>query len=174
VLQLRGRVALDLSASTYERILLAKTASLFGFAAGAGARANGADDALVTALTNFGERLGMAFQLVDDVLDYEGDPRHTGKGLLGDLREGKVTLPLALAAAQRPGIGEDAARARDGDLEAAVRVAEEVRASGACHEARARARVTTESALSSLHRLPPSTARSLLEQVAIALTRRER
>lgn len=174
VLQLRGRVALDLSASTYDRILLAKTASLFGFAAGAGARANGADDTLVAALTNFGERLGMAFQLVDDVLDYEGDPRHTGKGLLGDLREGKVTLPLALAAAQRPGIGEDAARARDGDLEAAVRVAEEVRASGACHEARARARATTESALTSLHRLPPSTARSLLEQVAIALTRRER
>lgn len=174
VIQLRGRVKLDLSAATYDRILMAKTASLFGWAAGAGARVGGADDALVAALTHFGERLGIAFQLVDDVLDYEGDPRQMGKGLLGDLREGKVTLPLALAAADRPALAEDALRAREGDEAAAVRVAEAVRASGACREARARARATTDAALASLHLVPPSPARSLLEQVAVALTRRER
>jgi octaprenyl-diphosphate synthase len=173
VIQLRGRVELDLSASTYERILLAKTASLFGWAAGAGARVGGADDALVAALTTFGERLGVAFQLVDDVLDYEGDPRQTGKGLLGDLREGKVTLPLALAAAECPSLGEDAARAREGDAEAAVRVAEGVRSSGACLETRARARATTDAALAALHLAPPSPARDLLERVAVALTSRE-
>ncbi len=174
VIQLRGRVALDLSASTYERILQAKTASLFGWAAGAGARVGGADDALVFSLTHFGERLGMAFQLVDDVLDYEGDPRQTGKGLLGDLREGKVTLPLALAAAERPSVGEDAALAREGDEAAAVRVAEAVRATGACREVRARARATTDAALAALRRAPASPARTLLEQVAVALTCRER
>jgi octaprenyl-diphosphate synthase len=174
VLQLRGRVSLDLSASTYDRILMAKTASLFGWAAGAGARLGGADDATVGALTLFGERLGMAFQLVDDVLDYEGDPRQTGKGLLGDLREGKVTLPLALAAADRPAVGDDAARAREGDEAAAVRVAEAVRASGACREARARARAMTDAALAALHHAPASPARALLEQVSVALTRRER
>lgn len=174
VIQLRGRVALDLSASTYDRILSAKTASLFGFAAGAGARLGGAGEAEAASFVQFGERLGVAFQLVDDVLDYEGDPRQTGKGLLGDLHEGKVTLPLALAAAGRPSVAEDAERARGGDEAAAVRVAEAVRATGACLEARARARAMTDAALAALKKAPPSPARTLLEQVAIALTRRER
>ncbi|MBN1608933.1 MAG: polyprenyl synthetase family protein, partial [Polyangiaceae bacterium] len=70
VLQLRGRTALDLSEETYERILRGKTASLFVFAARSGARLAGAREEACDALAAFGLALGMAFQLVDDVLDY--------------------------------------------------------------------------------------------------------
>jgi octaprenyl-diphosphate synthase len=92
VIQLRGRNELDVREATYERILRDKTASLFAFATRAGARLGGAGSDAQVKLGEFGELLGVAFQLVDDVLDYQGED--TGKHLFQDLREGKLTLPL--------------------------------------------------------------------------------
>ena len=65
--------------ATYFAIVEDKTASLFGWAARAGAAIAGAPGPLVKALGEFGAHLGVAFQLVDDVLDYEGDPAVTGR-----------------------------------------------------------------------------------------------
>src|SRR5690606_7796889 len=98
VVQLRGRAEVSLASETYFEIVRGKTASLFEWSLRAGAREGGAPEDAVDALGRFGAHLGVAFQLVDDALDYDGDARETGKALLSDLAEGKVTLPLILAA----------------------------------------------------------------------------
>src|SRR5262249_53591947 len=81
VVQLRGRTRVDVTEATYFRIVRDKTASLFAWAARAGARVAGAPPRVVEALGDFGVHLGVAFQLVDDALDYAGDSAATGKTL---------------------------------------------------------------------------------------------
>ncbi len=122
--------------------------------------------------------MGVAFQLVDDVLDYDGDPKATGKALLGDLGEGKLTLPLIRAVAQRPSVIEDVEAVRSGDAvaagRAAARVAEAVRATGVCAGVRALATAETERALQALAVIAPCPARDLLASIASELSARVR
>jgi octaprenyl-diphosphate synthase len=172
VVQLRGRAKLDPREEVYFRIVRDKTASLFAWAARSGAVVAGASPEAVTARGEFGERVGLAFQLVDDVLDYAGDPRATGKALLGDLVEGKLTLPLIRVLAGRPALAADVDATRSGDDRAALRVAEVVRESGACDGVRALAREETARALASLERLPASGARDMLGAIARELAAR--
>lgn len=115
VVQLRGRRRLDVREDVYFRVVEDKTASLFIWAARAGALVAGATAETAHALGEFGGHVGVAFQLVDDVLDYDGDPRVTGKALLSDLGEGKLTLPLIRALASHPGLSTDVEAARAGD-----------------------------------------------------------
>ena len=170
IIQLRGRTELDVSEATYERILLDKTASLFAWATRTGAALAGARPDEQEKLARFGERLGIAFQLVDDVIDYAGEK--SGKTLLADLREGKLTLPLVLTVAKQPELMRDLRRIYAGDAEPVQAVSVAVRASGACDEVRQRAREYTRQALEALRSIPASPARGLLEQVAIELTAR--
>ena len=175
VVQLRGRAALDLREETYFRVVKGKTASLFVWAARSGARASGGTGAAVDALGAFGEHIGLAFQLVDDALDYAGDADAMGKSLLADFREGKLTLPLIRAIAKRPELEEDVKILRHGGEDegaAAERLARAVRSSGACEETRALARAETERAVGALAHLPPSPARELLGAVAGELAAR--
>jgi len=97
VLQLRSLGDLRIDAAQYTTIVAKKTASLFAAAAECGARCAGADPRLVPALTAFGEHLGIAFQILDDILDLTGDHAIAGKPIGHDLIEGKVTLPLIMA-----------------------------------------------------------------------------
>jgi len=150
-----------------------KTASLFGFACRSGARAAGRAD-LVELAGSFGERVGIAFQVVDDVLDLAGDPREVGKRLGADLAEGKTTLPLALALERDQ--GELAAllpRARRADADAAAKVCAHPLVKIACDEARAFAAEQSTTALAALDDLPSSRARELLRSLALVLTRRK-
>lgn len=87
-----GNAQLDEPA--YTEVIRKKTAELFQAAAQTGALLGGADTAVVAALRNYGHHLGMAFQLVDDALDYGGDAGQLGKNIGDDLAEGKMTLPL--------------------------------------------------------------------------------
>jgi octaprenyl-diphosphate synthase len=174
VIQLRGRTELDTSEASYFRVLEDKTASLFGWAARAGAVVAGAAPKERDALGTFGERLGLAFQLVDDVLDYVGDPKATGKALLSDLVEGKLTLPLVLALGHRPALLSDVALARGGDGPAAERLGTAVRLSGVCDEVRRRAAEQTALGIAALEELAPSPAREMLAVVANELTTRSR
>ena len=80
----------------YFRVIDGKTAALFRWAMRAGARAGHADAATEEALVTYGGALGLAFQLTDDALDFDGDAQKTGKPPLADLAEGKVTMPLLL------------------------------------------------------------------------------
>jgi octaprenyl-diphosphate synthase len=172
VVQLRGRTKLDLGEDVYFRIVRDKTASLFAWAARAGAIVARGSAEAVAALGEFGARVGVAFQLVDDVLDYDGDPRSTGKALLGDLAEGKLTLPLVRTLAERPALRPDVDAARAGDRRAAVRLAEAVRSCGACDAVRALAREETKTAVDFLRVLPAGTARELLGGIAGELAAR--
>jgi octaprenyl-diphosphate synthase len=172
VVQLRGRARLDVSEESYFRVVRDKTASLFAWSARTGGAMGGAADTMVEALGEFGTRVGVAFQLVDDVLDYAGDPHETGKSLLADLSEGKVTLPLIFAIAARPALQSDVEAVRAGDSRASSRVAEAVRESGACDRVRALATNETDRALGSLEALPASGARDLLASIATELAAR--
>ena len=180
VVQLRGRLAVSLEEATYFEIVRGKTASLFEWALRAGAREGGAPEGAVQALGALGGHLGVAFQLVDDVLDYDGDPNATGKSMLADLGEGKVTLPLIRAAALEQAQGESAHRAftalvaevREGDADAAHVLAARVRASGACDRVREMAREETSRALACLQTVPECRAREILADVARGLAAR--
>lgn len=97
VLQLSSANAADLSLDNYMRIVRAKTAELFAAAARVGAMAAKAADHVSTAFETYGRSLGLAFQLVDDALDYGGAAAIMGKNSGDDFREGKVTLPVILA-----------------------------------------------------------------------------
>lgn len=170
IIQLRGRTELDVSEETYERILRDKTASLFAFATRSGAILGGADEAGQNALEEFGEALGIAFQLVDDVLDYQGEA--TGKTLFADLIEGKLTLPLVLAARSVSGLDEELRRIQAGDRDLVPVVSRKVVESGACEEVRRRAQLVTQRAVDALASVPDSPPRRLLELVAHQLTAR--
>ncbi len=172
VIQLRGRAKAEASESVYFAIVEGKTASLFSWAARAGARAGGASETHVTALGEFGRNVGIAFQLVDDALDYQGDPSNTGKLLLGDLREGKFTLPLLVAISARPELARLVEQARDGSESAATDLLDAVVRARGSEQARARAALHTTAALDALATLPPSTARDLLAALATELTTR--
>jgi octaprenyl-diphosphate synthase len=100
VLQLTRAHDLNLSQDLYLEIIKAKTAELFAAAAEAGAVSAGASARQCEALRKFGQDLGLAFQLVDDALDYSGDAATLGKNAGDDFREGKATLPLLLAIAK--------------------------------------------------------------------------
>ncbi len=100
VLQLSRAHDLNLSQATYLEIITAKTAELFAAAAEAGAVSAGASEDQSAALRAFGLNLGLAFQLADDALDYDGATETLGKNAGDDFREGKATLPLLLAIAR--------------------------------------------------------------------------
>src|SRR5439155_25463229 len=109
------------------------TAKRCGAAARLGAVLAGADAQVEQACATYGQALGTAFQVIDDVLDYDGDASEMGKNLGDDLREGKATLPLI--AAMRRGTSEQGALIRNaietggaGELEAIVAI---VRSTGA-------------------------------------------
>jgi octaprenyl-diphosphate synthase len=92
--QIQERHNYELDEKTYLQIIAEKTASLFGAACESGAIAAEADQRSQKQLKNYGQNLGMAFQITDDLLDWIGEIEKTGKGLGNDLKEGKITLPL--------------------------------------------------------------------------------
>src|SRR5579883_204905 len=100
LLQLERIGCLDVSEADYMELIDRKTASLFSACSRLGSLTAGADETLETKLGDFGWNLGIAFQLVDDVLDFTAHESVLGKPVGNDLREGKVTLPLIYALAE--------------------------------------------------------------------------
>ena len=97
VMQLGVAKNLDTTEDDYLSVIKAKTAALFSAAAEVGPVIAGASKADRAALRSYGMNLGLAFQLIDDALDYGGDSRSLGKNVGDDFREGKVTLPVILS-----------------------------------------------------------------------------
>ena len=100
VLQLMNMHDASLDEAAYLRVIRSKTAKLFEASARLGAVLAGASAQLEEACAQYGQALGTAFQVIDDVLDYDGETGELGKNIGDDLREGKATLPL-IAAMQR-------------------------------------------------------------------------
>ena len=94
VLQLMLQRNTDITEDDYNRVIHAKTAILFSAAAQLGVMMLPNSDDLQTRMASYGLHLGMAFQVIDDVLDYTADPETSGKNIGDDLAEGKVTLPV--------------------------------------------------------------------------------
>jgi len=154
----------------YMRVIHHKTAKMFESAAETGAVLGlGAEQpALRRSLAAYGRHLGIAFQLVDDVLDYVGDADELGKNVGDDLAEGKPTLPLIHA--MRVGTPAQASLIRDAILKGGLDHLDEilaiVRDSGGLEYTMAQARKQTELALAELVGLAPSPYRDTLEALA--------
>ncbi len=108
LLQLSNRHALGLTEQTYFEIIKRKTASLCGVCCGVSAELSGCEKKVADALYGYGETLGIAFQIIDDVLDLAGDQATVGKTLGQDLAKGKLTLPLIHAIGACEGGGREA------------------------------------------------------------------
>ncbi len=178
VLQAAVARDLEITPSTYEEIIDRKTARFLAGCCETGAMLGGADAGERDGLRAYGYQLGLAFQIADDLLDFVGDSRKTGKPLGTDLRDGRVTLPLihtlqvadaedrTLLRATLSGADlSDAAIAtvtaliaRHGGFEAARRVAEE----------------RAECAVAHLERFPPGPYRDALERLARYVVGRDR
>jgi len=161
------------------RVVEGKTASLFRWALFAGGRSGDVPLELCAALERYGKNLGVAFQIVDDVLDVAGDPAVIGKSLFADLHEGKMTYPLLLAIERDARLGcEIEAACKDGalllDTGLEQRIATTVRESGVIEKCLAHARRLSDEAIEMLQVLPPSRARTALQRVALALVHRQK
>lgn len=175
-LQLERRGDLSTGLDTWWRVAEGKTAALFRWAMLAGARAGKLDEAACRALEQYGKHVGVAFQAVDDVLDLAGDAETTGKALFADLREGKVTYPVMVAAERDPAILpllSDAARP-EGEVSAALftEIRRRIQATGAIDAGTALAQARTAEAIACLDALPEGRAKDALATVAAAIVSR--
>jgi len=175
VLQNRERGNLDLPEDRYFEIIRRKTALLYAAAGEMGARTAGASEASVRALHAYGMGIGLAFQIVDDCLDVDGDEEEVGKSLGTDVAKGKVTLPVIHFLGTAPPSERDAMRrilsapAAVGDRvprEARERVRGLLRARGSIAFAMRRADGIVQEAREILGVLPASPARDALHGLA--------
>ena len=159
----------DVTPERYLERCRLKTASLFDAACRLGALLGGRPR-LAGPLGHFGERVGLAFQLLDDVLDVAGPPERTGKPRGADLLDGTVTLPLILARGRDPGLRS---LERPLHAEGAASICDRIAATGALGEAREQALGYVGEAKESLDELDlPAPRRQALDQVADAVVER--
>lgn len=174
VLQLMNMHDATLDEAGYLRVIRSKTAKLFEASARLGAVLAGADAATESACANYGQALGTAFQVIDDVLDYDGDAAEMGKNLGDDLREGKATLPL-IAAMQRgsPSQRELIRNAIEtGAVEQLGQIVSIVRETGALEVTRNAAASEAQRAVESVGQLPANVYTDGLLQLAAQLLER--
>lgn len=174
VMQLMNMHNAGLDESGYLQVIRSKTAKLFEASARVGAILSGADTLREEACAEYGQALGTAFQVIDDVLDYAGDASVMGKNLGDDLREGKATLPL-IAAMQR---GTEQERTtiqmaiENGEVDKLDEVVRIVKSTGALDVARAAARDEAQRAIAAANRLPAGPHSTCLIQLASQLLER--
>jgi octaprenyl-diphosphate synthase len=169
VLQLMNMHDPDISVDDYLRVIEYKTAKLFEASARLGAVITDSSAEIEEACASYGRALGTAFQLIDDLLDYEGSTAELGKNIGDDLREGKPTLPL-LVAMQR-GTAEQRDMIRNaiihGEVERMPQIVEIVKATGALEATREAAQAQADQAQACLDKLPDSTYRDALLQLSV-------
>ena len=169
VLQMTAARNLETSEADYIQIVRGKTAALFSAATQAGAVIAGADEETVAALFAYGDALGIAFQMVDDLLDY-GDGESIGKNAGDDLREGKLTLPVIRALSKADAEERafwtrtiEKARVEEGDLETARAIMDR---HAALEETRQEALAWAAKAKAALDVCPASDIRGMLVDLA--------
>ncbi len=174
VLQLMNMHDASLDETAYLRVIRSKTAKLFEASARLGAVLAHASPEVEEACANYGQALGTAFQVIDDVLDYDGDAGEMGKNLGDDLREGKATLPL-IAAMQR-GTPEQRSLIRHaietGGVAELDRIVAIVRETGALEVTREAAAAEARRAVTAASQLPQNSYSQGLLQLAAQLLQR--
>jgi len=174
VQQLMNMHDATLSEEGYLRVIRSKTAKLFEASARIAALLAGSPPAVERHCAAYGQALGTAFQVIDDVLDYDGDVSEMGKNLGDDLREGKVTLPLIIAMqrggdAERTVIGQ---AIETGDIGQMARIIAIVEKTGALQATRDAAAAEAQRALDALQTMPQNPYSNALEQLASQLLAR--
>ena len=170
VMQLGSARNLSITEDFYLKVVSAKTAALFAAAAESGAVLTGQDDGFVRGFQAYGENLGIAFQLVDDALDYSGRQALMGKTVGDDFREAKMTLPIILAHARAKEADRpfwkrviETGNQTEADLNHAITLVEQT---GAIQETMRRARAYADIAKTALTVLPASDIRGALSDIA--------
>ena len=175
VMQLMNMHNAALDEAGYLQVIRSKTAKLFEASARVGAILAGSTPDMEEACAEYGQALGTAFQVIDDILDYTGDAEVMGKNLGDDLREGKTTLPL-ISAMQR---GSDSERAtvrqaiETGDPSLLTEVVAIVKRSGALDVTRQAARLEAARAVAAAQRLPDTPYAACLIELASDLLERQ-
>ncbi len=171
VLQLRALGQLELPLEDYITIARKKTASLFAASARCGAIMGGGSANEIEALAAFGDAYGVAFQMVDDVLDMTADERSVGKPVGNDLTERKMTIPLILALRRGSAAFRDevAQFYRGADNDAIPAIVAEIARHGGLDETRAEVRHYVERAHASLQPIRAGAAKHELANLASAL-----
>jgi octaprenyl-diphosphate synthase len=174
VLQLMNMHDASLSEEGYLRVIRSKTAKLFEASARLAALLAGAPAAVEQACAEYGQALGTAFQVIDDVLDYDGDAAEMGKNLGDDLREGKATLPLIIA--MQRGTEAEQATIREaietGGTERLAEIVDIVRKTGALQATRDAAAAEAQRAIAAQTSLPRNTYSNALLELASQLLQR--
>ncbi len=170
VLQMTAARDLATDESVYLQVVRGKTAALFSAATEVGGVIAGADEATVRALYAYGDALGIAFQIVDDLLDYQGQSSATGKNVGDDFRERKLTLPVIKAVAKADAEERDfwkrtieKGRQDEGDLDHAMVL---LRKHGALDATRLDAVAWADKAKAALAPLPEHELRTILIDLA--------
>jgi octaprenyl-diphosphate synthase len=170
VMQLKSTNNLSVTETHYLEVVSAKTAALFAAAAEAGALLSGQNDDFVSGLRAYGKNLGIAFQLVDDALDYSGRQALMGKTVGDDFREAKMTLPIILAHARSRDTDRpfwkrviETGNQTESDLDRAITLIEQT---GAMQETMARARAYADDAKRALKVMPDSDIKRALADIA--------
>jgi octaprenyl-diphosphate synthase len=174
VLQLMNMHDASLDEAAYLRVIRSKTAKLFEASARLGAVLAASPAEVESACAIYGQALGTAFQVIDDVLDYAGETAEMGKNLGDDLREGKATLPLIMAmqlgsADQRDTIRDAIENGALADLETVVNI---VRQTGALEATLDAASREAKRAIAAARELPPNLYTEGLIQLAGQLLER--
>jgi octaprenyl-diphosphate synthase len=164
VLQLMNAHDPETTEARYLEVIQRKTAQLFQAGAEVAAVLSGAPEALQRNLAKYGRHLGTAYQLIDDVLDYQSDPETRGKNLGDDLAEGKPTLPLIYALRSGNGRCNDLMREviRDGGLDKLQDILGAIESAGGLEYTARLAQTEADEALATLGALPESPYREAL------------
>jgi geranylgeranyl pyrophosphate synthase len=163
------------SRENYLQRIYAKTASMFELAAAAAALLSPVDEEVIEQARAFGYDIGMAFQIVDDILDFTSEQASVGKPVAGDLRQGLITLPALYYLDAHPDDLDMTQVAGGGRYTDAVvnRLVENIRASGAIQQAMEEARRYVDHALINLAKFPDCPERLALEDLAAYIVRRQ-
>ncbi len=174
VLQLMNMHDASLDEAGYLRVIRSKTAKLFEASARLGAILAGQGADIEAACATYGQALGTAFQVIDDVLDYDGNAADMGKNLGDDLREGKATLPLILA--MQRGQAQQVATVRSaietGNVDQLTEIIGIVRETGALEATREAAATEAQRAIDAVMQLPASAHRDAMVTLASQLLTR--
>ncbi len=179
-LQLENRGRVNVEEEEYFRIIDGKTAALFRWAMFAGATTGGLPSDQRSTLERYGEHLGVAFQLADDLLDVSGDPASTGKAAFTDLREGKITYPLLLVLKRDESLKREVERLLERETDAPLpaplcrRLKQRLMATGSVNDCRTLARAFADKATACLTQLPETPDRQALGALAVVAADRER
>ena len=175
VMQLMNMHNAALDEASYLQVIRSKTAKLFEASARVGAILAGASPEMESACAEYGQALGTAFQVIDDVLDYAGEAQTMGKNLGDDLREGKATLPL-ISAMQRGTMEQRQlikTAIETGGMAMLDQVVQIVKSTGALDVSRAAAAQEARRAMAAAERLPANAHSACLIELAEQLLKRD-